>query len=218
MSWGNRLKLQAGGGQEGNGESLIVLCIDWRFCVLTHPRDRWEIKRRRKERMNSRFWTGRWSYCTFLWRGKCNRRHLFKLENRWKTWELLHRCSGSDTEKSFTMMQNCMILQSYNKFWKSRESFSCVPDPKGRKRGRCERKKSSKSVGLRVCWSLSLGSAAVWWRRGGWEWKGWWEGFLKTQTVAGGSQGEETRLCSACCLVESVKKNINPHFNVFWEK
>lgn len=29
---------------------------------------------------------------------------------------------------------------------------------------------------------------------------------FKTQTVAGGSQGEETRLCSACCLVESVKK------------
>lgn len=29
---------------------------------------------------------------------------------------------------------------------------------------------------------------------------------FKTQTVAGGSRGKETRLCSACCLVESVKK------------
>lgn len=29
---------------------------------------------------------------------------------------------------------------------------------------------------------------------------------FKTQAVAGGSRGEETRLCSACCVVESVKK------------
>lgn len=55
-----------------------------RFCVLTHPRDRWEIKRRRKQRMSSRFWTGRSSYCTFLCSGgeKCNKRHLCKLERR----------------------------------------------------------------------------------------------------------------------------------------
>lgn len=68
---GNRLKLQAGGDGRGTGGASDgsvhrLTC----FCVLTHPRDRWEIKRRRKERMNSKFWSARSSYCTFLCGGK----------------------------------------------------------------------------------------------------------------------------------------------------
>lgn len=67
----NWLKVQAGGDRrETGGASDSSVHRLTRFCVLTHPRDRWEIKRKRKQRMNSRFWSGRSSYCTFLCRGK----------------------------------------------------------------------------------------------------------------------------------------------------
>lgn len=116
-SRGGKLVETTGSGETGvtQEERRIVLCIDWHVCVLTHPRDRWEIKRRRKQRVSGRFWTGGSSYCTFPCRVKSAiRGTFFKPVNRREPLELLHRSSGSNTERSSTRMGTCVCLRSYN--------------------------------------------------------------------------------------------------------
>lgn len=105
---GNRLKLQAGGDRrETGGASYSSVHRLTRFCVLTHPRDRWEIKRRRKQNKQQILDRAVELLYLSLYRKSAIRGTFWSWRTNGKPWESLHRSSGSDTEKSLTMMQTC---------------------------------------------------------------------------------------------------------------